>query len=138
MRTVLVILAMLIASPVYGQVVYDENNTWSDSFEDYRKQIRSLDPDDKNRCEGLLRDILKGIDKNGYCKSDSDCTLIDQDPFVPTVSIRADVAEETREMMANYDASCHSDSYVWTNSELVIHEPRCWKRKCMVQTSLKK
>jgi hypothetical protein len=138
MKIGLVILAMLIASPVYGQVVFDEDHTWSDNFEDYRKQMKTLDQKGMNRCEDLLRSILKDIDKNVYCKIDNDCTLIAQHPFVPIVSIRADVAEEIQEMMADYDASCHSKSYVWTSNDQLFHEPKCWNNKCMVQTSPKK
>jgi len=111
---------------------------WVDSFNAYKSQMRPLGAAATRACEGQLQRILKAVDDNGACTVDSDCTLVNQEPFGRTIPIRMDSARALQANMKQFRDACDNQlSQAFYNSELV-HVPACVQGRCMVKTSVKK
>jgi hypothetical protein len=111
---------------------------WADSFERYKSTMRSLSPTAAKACESQLNRILSSIDQNQGCSVDSECTLVGEEPFGPTVPVRAESGNALTADMKQFRQSCHNESrQVGYNTDLV-HMPACVKNRCMVKTSVKR
>jgi hypothetical protein len=75
---------------------------------------------EKNKCEKLLKEILRDLDTKNNCSVDEDCTLMSQEPFGDTVPILKKHARGTESKMKKYNDTCvdHSIHFV-PNKELV-------------------
>lgn len=109
---------------------------WLDSYDYLKFTIKDLDPAKKEKCEALLYDILKSIDDNRSCITDSDCMLLKQDPFGPDIPIRKDKGPMALEKMTAYKESCDNGLIQIVGGMYSL--PVCWQNKCMIKTDLKK
>jgi hypothetical protein len=106
---------------------------WIDSFDEYKKSIRSLEPAAHEQCVTELRNILEGIDNNASCSNDSECTLLNQDPFGNTVPVRVDAGSALLSRMQHFKASC-DNGRLQSNPELPAEStPVCSQTRCLVK-----
>ena len=115
----------------------EKQRRWVDSFDAYKSQMRTQGSAATRACEGQLQRILKAVDDNGTCAVDSDCTLVNQEPFGRSVPVRMDSARALQANMKQYREACDNQSSRVYNRELV-HVPACVQGRCMVKTSVKK
>jgi hypothetical protein len=110
-------------------------HSWVDSFDSYKSNIRPLDPAAQRACESQLHRILSTIDAGGACTGDADCTLLNQEPFGPTVPVRVERAEGLVSDMTQFRSSCDSGSLRFERNDELVSVPACVKNRCMVMTS---
>jgi hypothetical protein len=111
---------------------------WADSFARYKSTMRSLSPAAAKACESQLHRILGSIDQSQTCSGDSECTLVGEEPFGPTVPVRTASGKALAADMKQFRQSCYNESrHVGYNSDLG-HMPACVKNRCMVKTSVKR
>ena len=111
---------------------------WVDSFTAYKSHIRPLSPAATKACEAQLHRILKAIDENQACAVDSECALVGEEPFGPTVPVRTSEAKALSSDMKQFNGSCNTEPMrAFYNKELV-HQPACVENRCMVKTSAKR
>ena len=115
----------------------DEPHKWVNSYEAHKANIRSLAPAPKKACESQLRQILKSIDDNATCSVDSDCTLLNQDPFGSTVPVRIKKGDALLSQMKQYKNSCDNNSFHASQSIATISVATCVKNRCMVRIGSK-
>lgn len=140
-RLILLLLSILVFGKVTAfpqTAVKHYGDSWSASFEDYRKHIKSLTPAAKASCEKLLREILTDLDTKNQCSLDSHCSLIDQDPFGATIPIRTAEAHNVQKKMKTFRNACDDGSAHSVRDDEIENLPVCWKNKCMVKTRFKK
>jgi hypothetical protein len=136
-KLVVVFAACLAAGIGYAQPAGAKRN-WVDSFDRYRSTMRSLSPAAGTACESQLHHILMSIDQNQTCSDDSECTLLGEEPFGPTVPVRASSGKALTSDMKQFRQSCYDESrYVGYNTDLV-HRPACVMNRCVVKTSVKR
>jgi hypothetical protein len=132
-----VVLALTVALAQGADTQIQGGGKWLDTFEAHRESIRPLDPTARKACESQLHQILKDLDDHAACAVDSECTLVDQQPFGRTVPIRADSATAVLSAMKGFARSCDSHlSHSVQNNEMVS-SPACVKNRCLVRVSWK-
>jgi hypothetical protein len=111
---------------------------WVDSFERYKSTMRPLNPAAAKTCEGHLRRILTSIDENQSCGSDSECALVGEEPFGPTVPVRTNNRDTVLADMKQFRQACYDESHAVHHNTDLVHMPACVKTRCMVKTSEKR
>ena len=136
-RVAMVLSACFAAAIGYAQSS-DEGRKWAENFDRYKSTMRSLSPAATTACESRLHRILSSIDQNQNCGVDSECTLVGEEPFGPTVPVR--IASGTALMvdMKQFRQSCYDESHRGGYNSDLVHIPACVKHRCMVKTSLKR
>ena len=116
----------------------DAERKWAENFDRYKSTMRSLSPAATKTCESRLHRILSAIDQNQTCDVDSECTLVGEEPFGPTVPVQ--VASGTALMvdMKEFRQSCYDESHRGGYNSNLVHMPACVKNRCMVKTFLKR
>lgn len=140
-RSTLFLLSILVFGngTAFGQItVKDDDGSWSQSYEDYRKHIKSLTPQARASCEKLLKEILSDLDTKNKCSTDAHCSLIGQDPFGATIPIRTEEAHNLKIKMKKFRETCDDGSSHSIGHNDIENIPVCWKNKCMVKTRFKK
>jgi hypothetical protein len=122
---------LFISACLWAQSAPADAHRWLDSFAAFKESIRPLEPAAAARCEEELHAILKQIDDNGTCSADTDCTLVNQDPFGATVPVRAEARTGLLSAMRSFKASCdndrmHSNMELAAESAPTCHQGRCW------------
>ena len=136
--TTLIVALILLDAITRTSAQEIANTTWSQSYEQYRTDIKPMPEKEKIECEQRLREILNDLDTKNRCNTDEDCTLLDQSPFGNTVPILKKEAVETQSKIKKFnDARVDQSRHFVPNKEL-SHLPVCWKNKCMVKTKIRK
>ena len=139
MKKLFLIIALRAWATVHAQEVTTARpHLWVDSFEAYKANIRVLDPAKTKACEKLLYDILEGIDGNASCTTQTDCTLLSQEPFGRTVPVRVGYSRTLLEHMKHFFRACDNGSSHSLNDGTTTDVAACWAGKCMVKTSIAK
>jgi len=133
----LTLVPLVDITPPLAMEVMKNNITWSQSYEDIRKNMKPLSPSEKSKCEKLLRELLNDLDTKNSCNSDRDCSLIDQEPFGATVPILTKDADDVIKKMKTYSDKCDNGSFHVVRDKELENIPVCWKHKCMVKTGFK-
>ena len=136
MKRFLACLAVFSSAVVYAQITGDTQRKWTDSFADLKANIRTLDQSSKKDCEDHLRQILKSLDSGASCSVDTECTILNQDPFGATVPIRVNESKALLTQMKQFADSCDNHSFHSIANNGTVSVPACIKRRCMVVTSL--
>jgi len=132
LQSVLVGLMLTVCLRVYAASP-DAVHHWLDSFEAYKESIRALEPAMRERCVAELHSILETIDGNASCSADSDCTILNQDPFGATVPVRTETGKALLLEMQSFKASCDNNS-MHSNQELAgASMPVCLQNRCLVK-----
>jgi hypothetical protein len=139
MRAAIACAGLLAVAIAFAQGIGTEaRRKWVDSFSAHKANIRALDPTATKACESQLHRILKAIDDNAVCSVDSECTLLDQDPFGNTVPVRVERAKALLADMKRFAYSCDNHSSRSVRDNGTVNVPGCVKNRCMVLTSLKR
>jgi thiamine biosynthesis lipoprotein ApbE len=136
MRSAASSLAFLVSAIVYAQSATDAQGKWTNSFDDFKANIRVLDKPAKQVCEDNLRKILKSLDAVESCSVDSECTLLNQDPFGSTVPVHVDRAKAVLARMKQFAGSCDNHALRSVQNNGTVSVPACVKNRCVVLTSL--
>jgi hypothetical protein len=129
-------LAMLITAIVYAQATSDPYPRWTDSFDSLKANIRVLDEPAKKECECRLRQILKSLDDGPSCSADTECTLLNQDPFGATVPAHVSQAKKLLADMKQFAEFCDNHTTHSFQNNGTVSIPSCAKKRCVVLTSL--
>jgi hypothetical protein len=116
----------------------DNNNEWLKSYEHHRTLFKNQSQAEIETCEIILKEILTDLDINNQCSVDSDCALIEQEPFGNTVPYPSRLSESMKAKMKKYFNQCVSSKFHSVMNEALMHEPVCRQNKCKVRTSLEK
>ena len=116
----------------------DAKPKWAESFDRYKSTMRSLDAAATKACESRLHGILSAIDQNQGCAVDSECTLIGDEPFGPTVPVRAASGPTLAGDMKQFRQFCYDESNVAGYNRDLVHTPACVMNRCMVKTVQKR
>lgn len=136
MRSATTCLAVLFTAIVYAQASNDAQHKWGDSLDAFKANIRVLDQPAKKVCEERLRQILESLDASPACSVDSECALLNQDPFGATVPIHVSRAKALLANMKQFALSC--DNHLSHSNQMTgtVSVPACVKSRCAVLTSL--
>jgi len=129
-------LALLVSAIVYGQTTTDGQGKWTDSFDAFKANIRVLNEPAKKGCEDHLRKILESLDTVESCSVDTECTLLNQDPFGSTVPVRVNRAKALLADMKQFAQSCDNHALRSIQNNGTVSVPACVKNRCVVLTSL--
>ena len=136
-RSILVLSACFAAAIGYAQSA-DAEHKWTEYFDRYKSTLRSLSPAAAKACENRLHRILSAIDGSQSCAVDSECTLVGEEPFGPTVPVRATSGPALTIDMKQFRQACYDESHRGGYSSDLAHMPACLKNRCVVKTSLKR
>jgi len=139
MMTLVLIIELLACAGIQAQrVATAPPRRWLDSLEAYKGSIRVLESAKTRECEGLLYEILNGIDDHASCATDADCTLLSQEPFGRTVPVRVDYSRTVLEQMKQFFRICDNGSLHSVNDGTTTDVAVCRAARCMVMTSIAK
>jgi len=131
--------ALFAAATCYAQGPGAERpRKLADSFATYKSHIRPLSTAATKACEVQLHGILKAIDEGQACAADSECTLVGEEPFGPSVPVRTSGAKALSSDMKQFKGSCNNESMRSFYNKELVHEPACVQNRCIVKTSLKR
>jgi hypothetical protein len=131
----LVIMPFFPIATTQPQHAINTRVSWLDSFAVFKKDIRPLTQNGRRACENLLHGILRGIDENSICTTDSDCRIVRQEPF-GGVPVTVEKAESLLQQMNIFRASCDNGSMRGgTYGPGVSCAAVCRNGRCLVKNS---
>jgi hypothetical protein len=136
MKSAATCLALLVSAIVYAQAITNAQRKWTDSFDAFRANIRVLDQPTQKVCEDQLRKILESLDVVESCSVDTECTLLNQDPFGSTVPVHVNRARALLADMKQFAHSCDNHALHSIENNGTVSVPACVKNRCVVSTSL--